>query len=225
MGKKRKSETQSKKNGGSGAKSKAKKRAEKVWLAGLGALAAAGSEGERLFHGLVARGEEMEKRGKPVAEKLSKKATEARRAAEKTAAQVGDDAKDAWSKVETLLEEKVQSALHSRGYAGRDEVDALHKKIADLSARLAAAKKPTRRKPAKKAVAKKGAKTTAPAKAKKPAARTPPVKKTTVKKTTVKKSAAKKATAKKATARTSSVKKAVGKRAAAKKPAARSPGA
>ncbi len=205
MGKKRKSETQSKKKGGSGARSKAKKRAEKVWLAGLGALAAAGSEGEKLFHGLVARGEEMEKRGKPVAEKLSKKATEARRAAEKTAAQVGDDAKDAWSKVETLLEEKVQSALHSRGYAGRDEVDALHKKIADLSARLAAAKKSTRRKPAKKASAKraapkKGAKTTASAKAKKPAA-------------------------KKATAKRSSVKKTVGKRTAAKKPAARSTGA
>jgi len=162
-------------------KQRAKDNAQKIWLAGLGALAAAESEGEKLFAGLVERGEEMEKRGKPVAEKLSKKAAKARKVAEEHATQVGNDAKEAWTKVESLLEEKVQTALQSRGYAGRDEVDALHKKIADLTAQLSSAKKATRRKPAKKTTAKK---TTA----KKTAARKP------AKKTTARKPAKKTAT-------------------------------
>ena len=40
-----------------------KESAQAVWLAGLGALAAAGEEGNKIFHQLVKRGEAAEKMG------------------------------------------------------------------------------------------------------------------------------------------------------------------
>ena len=110
--------------------------AHRVWLAGLGALAVAETEGSKLFGKLVARGEEMEKRGKPVVEKLSKKVGSARAQAEAKAEQVGEDAKAAWGKVESVVEDRVSATLNRLGIPTRDEIESLTRRDEGLTENL-----------------------------------------------------------------------------------------
>ena len=163
-----------------------KDHARKVWLAGLGALAVAEQEGGKLFGQLVDKGTDLEKRGKPVVDKLVKQATDraadVRKKAGSRVEKVGDDAKAGWSKVESAVDEKVTAALHRMGIPTRKEIEELSKRVETLTAKLdgkgtrrKAAKK-TARKPAKKAARKPAKKTTRkPAKkaATKPAAKAP----------------------------------------------------
>lgn len=54
--------------------SELKETANKVWLAGLGALATAGEEGGKLFDKLAARGESFETDGKEQMDKMKAQA-------------------------------------------------------------------------------------------------------------------------------------------------------
>jgi poly(hydroxyalkanoate) granule-associated protein len=92
--------------------------AHKIWLAGLGALAAAGEEGEKLFNRLVEKGEEMEGRGKD-------KVDAARSRVE-----------SAWGDVEKTFDEKIASALHRLGVPTRDEIRELTRKVENLTAKI-----------------------------------------------------------------------------------------
>jgi len=151
-----------------------KDQAYKVWLAGLGALSVAEAEGSKLFNQLVEKGADLEKRGKPVVDKMVKQATDkaagVRKKAESRAGKVGDEAKETWSKVESAVDEKVTAALHRMGIPTRKEIEELSKRVETLTAKLdgkSGARKPARKKAAKKAGRKPAKKT-----ARKPAKKT-----------------------------------------------------
>ncbi len=169
-----------------------KDRAHKVWLAGLGALSVAEAEGSKLFNQLVEKGTDLEQRGKPVVDKMVKKATDTaagvRRKASARAGKVGDEAKAGWAKVESAVDDKVTSALRKLGIPTRREIEELTRRVAALTAKLDAAPtkktaKKTTKKPAKKA-AKKVARTTARKPAKKAAAQKTVARKTAARKST-----------------------------------------
>jgi poly(hydroxyalkanoate) granule-associated protein len=177
-----------------------KDRAHKVWLAGLGALAVAEAEGSKLFHQLADKGADLEKRGKPVVDKMVKEATDkvsdvgkkAKARAQKVGGKVGDEAKSVRSKMEGALDDGVAAALHRLGIPTRKEIEDLTKRVEALTAKLDG-KKPARRKATRKPAAKKTARKPAKKTARKPAA------KKTVRKPAAKK-AARKPAAKKTTA-------------------------
>lgn len=103
-----------------------KDSAHRVWLAGLGALAAAEEEGGKLFKKLVEKGEKLESRGK-------ERFDEAK-----------DKAGDVWSEVEKKMDDAVTKALHRIGVPSRDEIRNLTKRVEELSAKVEArAKKAT----------------------------------------------------------------------------------
>ncbi len=108
-----------------------KDSAHKIWLAGLGALAAAGEEGDKLFRRLVEKGETVEKSGKQQVDV----------AKEKLGA--------VWSEVESKLDDSVSNVLHRMGVPTRDEIGKLTRRVEDLAAKvekLAAKKAPATRK-------------------------------------------------------------------------------
>lgn len=189
------------------AKKSAKKKASplkdhayKVWLAGLGALSVAEAEGGKLFHQLVEKGTELEKRGKPVVDKFVKQTTEkvadVRKKAGSRAEKVGGEAKAGWTKVEDVVDEKVTATLHKLGIPTRKEIEDLTERVAALTAKLDG--KPAARKPAKKAARKPAAKKAVAKKTVRKTVRKPAAKKAVAKKT-VRKPAAKKTATKTAT--------------------------
>jgi poly(hydroxyalkanoate) granule-associated protein len=106
-----------------------KETANKIWLAGLGALATVGEEGGKLFDSLAKKGEGFEAQGK---KKLEKAKTQFEAAAEKAKSQ----ASGAWSRFESLLDDKVTAALHRMGVPTRDEIKNLSARVADLSRKV-----------------------------------------------------------------------------------------
>jgi poly(hydroxyalkanoate) granule-associated protein len=107
-----------------------------VWLAGLGALATAGEQGERLFQSLVDKGKEFE----PTVYEHSKKAAhEMKHAASETgswlkelAEKIGHGA----GKAEAAFDEKVTASLRRMGFVTKEEVAELSQKVEELTARL-----------------------------------------------------------------------------------------
>ena len=127
-----------------------KEAANKIWLAGLGALAAVGEEGQKLFETLVSRGEEMESRGKKGGAEVKVKLEQAKEAAS-----------GAWNQLETVIDDKVSAALNGVGVPTRDEIRSLSKRIADLTAKVEGSVKgarPAAKRSVKRPVAKKAAK-------------------------------------------------------------------
>ncbi|HLE83455.1 MAG TPA: phasin family protein [Thermoanaerobaculia bacterium] len=107
------SDTQSKK-----AQREIKQSAQKIWLAGLGALAVAEQEGARMFDTLVERGRSWEGRGK---ERMG----EARAKVEHAV----DD-------VEERVDSRVAAALRRFGVPTRDEIHELTRRVEELNAKL-----------------------------------------------------------------------------------------
>ncbi len=95
-----------------------KQSAHRIWLAGLGALAAAEEEGSKLFTRLVERGKDIESEGK---EKFEK-------AKEKT--------ESAFENFSDAIDEKVTAALHRMGVPTRDEIKRLTKKVEALTEKI-----------------------------------------------------------------------------------------
>ncbi len=106
-------------------KTEVKEAANKIWLAGLGALAAVGEEGQKLFETLVSRGEEMESRGKKGVAEAKVKLEQAKQAAT-----------GAWNQLENVIDDKVAAALNGVGVPTRDEIRSLSQRIADLTAKV-----------------------------------------------------------------------------------------
>ena len=100
-----------------------------VWLAGLGALAATGQQGERLFHTLVEKGREFE----PTVHEHGKKAGQEMK---HLASEVGARLKGLAGKAEEALDEKVSAALQRMGFPTKEDLAALSQKIDQLTARL-----------------------------------------------------------------------------------------
>ena len=95
-----------------------KDSAHRIWLAGLGALAAAEEEGSKLFSRLVERGKGFEADGKEQFAKAKKKAEKA------------------YEDVSETVDEKVTAALHRMGVPTRDEIKRLTKKVEELTAKV-----------------------------------------------------------------------------------------
>lgn len=95
-----------------------KESAQKIWLAGLGALAVAEQEGVKMFDSLVERGREWEGRGK---ERMG----EARSRVE----HVVED-------VEGRIDARVSAAMHRLGVPTRDEIRELTRRVEELNAKL-----------------------------------------------------------------------------------------
>jgi poly(hydroxyalkanoate) granule-associated protein len=123
--------------------------AHKVWLAGLGALATAGQEGEKLFKTLVTRGERLEKKLDPA---VGKAGTGMRN----TVAEVRDRAGRTIDSIQTTIDDSVSSTLHRLGVPTRKEIAELSKRVEKLT-RVVEGSSPLKKKPARKTTKKKTA--------------------------------------------------------------------
>ena len=113
-----------------------KESVHRIWLAGLGALAAAEEEGSKLFSRLVDRGRDVEAKGKVEVDKVNEtidKVNEKVRAGVDKAKVKAESAFDNWG---DKLDEKLTSALHRLGVPTRDEIHNLTQRVEELNAKV-----------------------------------------------------------------------------------------
>ena len=127
--------------------------AQKIWLAGLGALATAEQEGGKLFKTLVVKGEKHQKTLKKPVDRAAKKVRG-------TVKDVRGRAGKTIKKVEDVFDHQVTSALHRLGVPTRKEIADLTRRVETLTRRLEGTagvkrKAAPRKKVAKKTTAKK----------------------------------------------------------------------
>lgn len=131
--------------------------AHRVWLAGLGAMAMAEEESNRLFKALVERGQSVESRGKEQVEKAKGTVTGMKTVAESY-----------WETFERTLDDQVTSIIHRIGVPTKSEIEELTKKVERLTATIdKLASKPAAKSATKAPAAKKAPTTTKKATAKK----------------------------------------------------------
>jgi len=141
-----------------------KDSAQQIWLAGMGAFSKAQAEGGKVFEALMKEGMALQKKTQGLAEErisavTSKMTTVAGGVTDKAGAQ--------WDKLESIFEARVAKALNRLGVPSRKDIDALIKRIDELSARTGGAMAA----PAKKAPARAAKASTAAKPAAKPAAK------------------------------------------------------
>jgi poly(hydroxyalkanoate) granule-associated protein len=110
-----------------------KDSAHRIWLAGLGALAAAGEEGAKAFNRLVDRGREFETKGK---DEVKAQADKAREQFDKTKGK----AEGQWEEWSEKLDEALTRSLHRIGVPTRDEIRTLTQRVEELTAKVEALK-------------------------------------------------------------------------------------
>ena len=106
-----------------------KESAHRIWLAGLGALAAAEEEGSKVFSRLVDRGRDVEAKGRVEAKDQFDKAKDQ---FDKAKAKAGST----WDDLSGKVDEAVTSALHRLGVPTRDEIRNLTQKVEELNAKV-----------------------------------------------------------------------------------------
>ncbi len=99
--------------------------AHKIWLAGLGALAAAEEEGTKVFSSLIERGEAFESRGRKNIEKVKGRVEG-----------VMEDAAESFEKLGDSFEDRVSKTLQRLGVPTRDEIGKLTKRVEELTAKV-----------------------------------------------------------------------------------------
>lgn len=164
--------------------SEVRESAQRIWLAGLGAMATAEQEGEKLFDTLVARGETYQTNMKGSVEGAVKGARER---VTGTVRDVRESAGRTIGKVEAAFDERVNDVLRRMGMPTRSEVADLSRRVEKLTTALGDIDAGKRRAPARKTATKKAA------------PRKKAAKKTVAKKKVVKKKVAKKKVARKKT--------------------------
>jgi poly(hydroxyalkanoate) granule-associated protein len=102
-----------------------KESAHKIWLAGLGALAAAEEEGSKIFNTLVEKGEGYESRGKDELAKVKDKVEGAFGKAE-----------GSWEKLGDAFDDKVAGAIKRLGVPSSDEITTLTKRVEELTLKV-----------------------------------------------------------------------------------------
>ncbi len=93
-----------------------------VWLAGLGAIQSVDQGGQRLFSDLVARGQRLEARERPVLEERFRK--------------VGDRVADFRHRLEHGVEDRLAHTLQRFGVPDRDDVHQLIDRIEELTRKV-----------------------------------------------------------------------------------------
>jgi poly(hydroxyalkanoate) granule-associated protein len=106
-----------------------KDTAHRIWLAGLGALAAAEEEGSKLFSRLVDRGRDVESRGKVEVDKVVDKAN-------KVVDKAKIKASGTWDDLGSKVDETITAALHRLGVPTRDEIRNLTQRVEELNAKV-----------------------------------------------------------------------------------------
>jgi len=106
-----------------------KDSAHKIWLAGLGALAAAEKEGAKVFNRLVERGREVESKGKV---DFKEQVDNAKVKVDQAKSKVEDVVED-WT---AKLDEAVTSTLHRLGVPTREEIRTLTQRVEELNAKV-----------------------------------------------------------------------------------------
>src|ERR1700704_4211658 len=101
----------------------------RIWLAGLGALAAAEEEGSKLFSKLVDRGRDVESKGKVEVDKVNEKV---RTGVDKAKAKA-ESAFENWGE---KFDEKLTSALHRLGVPTLDEIHNLTQRVEELNSKV-----------------------------------------------------------------------------------------
>lgn len=103
--------------------------AQQVWLAGIGALGRAQSEGSRLFDSLVEEGSEMQRNTREMADRQTA-------AARDSVGQARDRAGESWGRLERAFEDRVQRTLSRLGVPVRDDLSELSRRIDALTSEL-----------------------------------------------------------------------------------------
>ena len=134
-----------------------KQNAEKVWMAGLGALATAEEEGGKLFRGLVKKGETYEKKGLAQFEKLKTKVGNVAESAKDRAEEAWGKVEDGVENVEDRLDDRVAVVLRKIGVPSKNEISTLTRRVEELT--LLVEKKLKAARPAKRTTAAKRVKT------------------------------------------------------------------
>ena len=129
-----------------------KDSAQQIWLAGMGAFSKAQAEGGKVFEALMKEGMALQKKTQGLAEDRINAVTSKMTA---VAGGVSDKAGAQWDKLESIFEARVAKALNKMGVPSRKDIDALIKRIDELSAKTGAPK--TARAAAKKAPVKRAA--------------------------------------------------------------------
>ncbi|HEX6708178.1 MAG TPA: phasin family protein [Albitalea sp.] len=128
-----------------------KDSAQQIWLAGLGAFSKAQAEGGKVFEALVREGTALQRKTQAVAEE---KIGEVTSRMSNMAGDVSSKAGQQWDKLEAIFEERTSKALSKLGVPSSKDVDALIKRIDELSAQVAKLSKAAPARPAKTAAAK-----------------------------------------------------------------------
>jgi len=216
------------------------KYSRQIWLAGLGAYSKISNDGNKLFETLVKDGEKAEKQTKAEAQKQIDEVKDTAKAGKSRVGDVKDLAIGKWNELEGAFDKRLNSAISRLGVPSRNEVQALHAKVDQLTQhieRLTGEKtrpvppRPVAAKPAPKTAAKPLVKAAAKPVAKaadkvadKTAAAKPAVKKAAAKPVAAANKAATTTASKaKAVAKPTATKAAAPKVAAPKKPAAKKP--
>ena len=129
-------------------KEEIKQNAEKVWLAGLGALATAEEEGGKLFRGLMKKGESYEKKGLAQFDKLKAKVEGVAETAKDRAGEAWGRVEDKVEDVEDKLDDRVAVVLRKLGVPSKNEISTLTRRVEELTLLVEKKLKPTR--PAKR---------------------------------------------------------------------------
>ena len=107
----------------------------KIWLAGLGALAAAEEEGSKLFKTLVEKGEKWESKGREtihdVGDEVKEKVGEAK-----------DKAASTWDSMGEKFDDALASALKRFGVPAREEIATLTRRVEELTTLVESLKQP-----------------------------------------------------------------------------------
>jgi poly(hydroxyalkanoate) granule-associated protein len=102
-----------------------KESVHRIWLAGLGALAAAEEEGGKIFSRLVERGRDVESKGKVEVDKMKVDAERFKAKAESAFETWGDK-----------FDEKITATLRRLGVPTREEIRNLTQKVEELNAKI-----------------------------------------------------------------------------------------
>lgn len=105
-----------------------------VWLAGLGALSRAQTEGPKLFESLADEGAVVHDRARKATEgALNKAIADVRGAADERLTALRGRANETWDNVEKIFQSRVQKALQQIGVPTSHEIRALTRKVEELT--------------------------------------------------------------------------------------------
>ncbi|QQR72472.1 MAG: phasin family protein [Holophagales bacterium] len=107
-----------------------KESVNKVWLAGLGALALAEEEGSKLFKSLVKKGEEYEVRGKA---EIGKEFGKLKDIVVEVRGKAGRAIEEVSGKVGDKVDDQVTAALARLGVPSKDEIATLTARVEELT--------------------------------------------------------------------------------------------